>query len=96
MQDSYSVEMLLKTGQLGVALWTVGGAGQSWWGSKRAKLDKETPISPCSQTECAPLFFFSETVSVEQNPWIWEMFHLVCQESSKAKVKKSSLFVSAT
>lgn len=86
--------MLLKTGQLRVALW--------------AKLDKETPISPCSQTECVhhssitifqkQLVWNLTQMDIEKkNPWIWEMFHLVCQDSSKAKakVKKSSLFVSA-
>lgn len=52
VEDSYSLEMLLKTGRLRVTLWTVGDMKKSCWGSQRAERDEETPISLCSHLQC--------------------------------------------
>lgn len=51
VEDSYSLEMLLKTGRLRVTLWTVGDLKKSCWGSQRAERDEETPITLCSHLQ---------------------------------------------
>lgn len=75
-----------------------GGLDNHGGGQKGLRWIRRLPSAPAVRQSVHHYYFFSEAVSVEQNPWIWEMFHLVCQESSKAKakVKKSTLFVSAT
>lgn len=63
--------MLLKTGQLRVALW--------------AKLDKETPISPCSQTECV----HHSGITIFQKQLVWNLTQMDIENKTHGSGKCS-------